>query len=102
MSAPITPTCHPDRPHYARKLCRTCYSWKQQAERLDEHPRLNFTSVTLAARAQALRAELEAAGAYAAIPCTWPAIARHLGVAPKTLEKARQRARRYAEREAAA
>jgi hypothetical protein len=51
----------------------------------------------LVPRAEAVRAELEAAGPYAAIPCTWPAIAEHLGVKYESLDRARTRAKRRAE-----
>lgn len=93
----MTEICRPDHgPHYARGLCRRCYARERWHGRHVAHPGTNQPALVLATRAERLRAELEAAGSYATIPCTWPAIAEHLGVAPKTLEKARQRARQYA------
>lgn len=56
------------------------------------------TAPQLAARAERLHAELVAAGPYAPVPPTWATVASQLGVKPKTLEKARQRARQYAAR----
>lgn len=50
----------------------------------------------LLTRAQRLRAELQAAAPYSGQPWSWPAVAARLGVKPKTLEKARQRARKEA------
>jgi hypothetical protein len=56
--------------------------------------------VELVDRAERLLRELEAAGDYATIPPTWPAIAQQLGVKPETLDRYRYRAREYRAREA--
>lgn len=89
------PICSPEHgPHYARGLCRRCYGRHR-----DAYPRRNRTSTALAAAAAQLYAEFQAAGPYAGFTPTWVAVARHLGVKPKTLEKARERAKQYAARE---
>lgn len=92
---------HFDRPHYARGLCRGCYTTQCTNRNLDAFPRQNRTSVALAERAERVRAELEAAGPYASAPPTWRGVAEVLGVKYKTLDRARTRARRYRERETA-
>ena len=87
-------TCLPDHgPHYARGLCRRCYDRERYRGLVGGHVRRRVDVAGLVSRAERLRAELEAAGPYAAIPCTWPAIARHLGVKPESLERARTRAK---------
>jgi hypothetical protein len=95
-----TPDCHPDREHVAFGLCSPCYYRDWYARWRAVNPRTNHRALELAARAERMRAELEAAGPYATLPCTWPAIAERLGVKPATLERARTRARQYAAREA--
>lgn len=34
----ITPTCHPTRPHFARRLCVGCYEQHRKRGTLDRHP----------------------------------------------------------------
>jgi hypothetical protein len=93
------PICHPQLPYYARWLCRDCYEPHRHSGTHVEFPRRNHSSTELAARAERLRAELEAAAAYLDEPVTWHLIARKLGVKYKTLDRARCRAKRYAARE---
>jgi hypothetical protein len=59
-----------------------------------EEPQTYLPAVELAERAERLRAELEAAAPYSGQPFSWRAVADRLGVKEKTLEKARERARR--------
>jgi hypothetical protein len=98
----ITPSCHPGREHHAHGLCGRCYLRTWRAERRTARaPHRGQRTVALVQRAERLKAELEAAGDYATVPATWPAIAQHLGMKPETLDRYRSRARQYIEREAA-
>lgn len=88
-------TCLPDHgPHYARGLCRRCYHRERWHGRHVQYPirRVVRPSTELAARGQRLYDELKAAEPYGG-RATWNRVADALGVKPKTLEKARERAR---------
>lgn len=78
--------CHPDRPHYARGLCRSDYDVAQQSGMLDEHERTTRPAAELLPEARRLREQCDP-------PMTWREIADRLGVGVRALEKARERAR---------
>ena len=52
----LTPLCHPDRPHKARRLCQGCYEHHAYAGTLDQHPRVNRTPAEFVAAYTRLRA----------------------------------------------
>jgi hypothetical protein len=87
--------------HHARGRCRRCYHARRRAEARAGRPLRRPPSLTLAARAEKLHAELVEAGPYAMVPPTWRGVAEMLGVRYETLDRARCRAKHYAEREAA-
>jgi hypothetical protein len=94
--------CAPDHgPHHALGMCQRCY-WRarHRATLPPRRPHRGHRTVALVARAERLKDELEAAGDYATIPPTWPAIAAYLGVKPETLKRYRLRVREYQAREA--
>lgn len=88
-----TPECHPDGEHVALGLCVPCYHRERRARWRAANPRRRHPSTTTAARAERLYAELKAAEPYGP-RASWPLVAAKLGVKAKTLEKARERARR--------
>lgn len=91
--------CRPEHgPHHARGLCGRCYLRAWRAERRASAEPRWIRTVELVERAERMLRELEAAGDYAMIEPTWPAVAQQLGVKPETLNRYRYRAREYLER----
>lgn len=51
----VAPTCHPGRPHKARRLCPGCYEHHMRAGTLDQHPSSRRTVHEFAAAYTTLR-----------------------------------------------
>jgi hypothetical protein len=86
--------CHPDRPVDSRGLCTSCYAVHYRSGTHLDFPRRIWRGEDLVEAAERLRADLERAAPYSGQPYTWPVVAKQLGVRQRTLEKARERARR--------
>lgn len=100
------PVCAGARPrsgrHWCRGMCRGCYERVERAGRLDDYPAIRTPSPpglvadALELRRECGRAEVRAGGrgggARVLSGISWDEVAARLGVAPRALEKARERA----------